>query len=102
MPDIGNCNYVLMLEKKYFLSLSWMIAELGKLKDSGLKIVAIKEALQQQSTVSDAAAYKKVYEILGAKQLKLPALLLATNKVCKTFFVEQNLEHLVLGLSKIK
>ena len=102
MPDAGDTKQFLMLERKYFLSLSWMIDELGKLKDSGLHIIALKEALQQTGGLKEEAAYKKVYQLLGAKQAKLPALLTKASAVAKTYFEEHNLEHLVVGIGKMK
>jgi len=102
MPDAADTKEFLMLEKKFFLSLSWLIAELGKLKDNGLHIIALKEALQQTGTLKEEAAYKKVYQLLGTKQEQLPALLSKAQGVCKVYFDEHNLEHLVLGTGKMK
>ena len=97
MPDAGDNEAFLLLEQNYFYSLSWMIAELGKLKDEGLRIVAIKEALQQTSSISDAEAFKKAYQLTGAKQLKLEEILVKADSISKTYFKEKNLEYLVLG-----
>jgi hypothetical protein len=97
LPDSGNCKYFLLLEQNYFYALSWIIADLGKLKDSGLRIIAIKEALQQAGKASDVDAYKKVYEFLGNKQPKLQQILRNAESVCKIYFAEHNLEHLVVG-----
>ncbi len=102
MPEAGNCNYFLLLDQNRFYALSWMIAELGKLKDSGLKVIAIKEALQQTGNISDADAYKKAYQILGNKQLKIQLLLNKAESICKTYFNEHNLEHLVIGTATSK
>jgi hypothetical protein len=102
MPEAGNCNYFLLLDQNRFYALSWMIAELGKLKDSGLKVIAIKEALQQTGNISDEDAYKKAYQILGNKQLKLQQLLNKAESICKTYFNEHNLEHLVIGTATSK
>jgi hypothetical protein len=102
MPEAGDCKYFLLLEQNYFYSLSWMIAELGKLKDSGLKVIAIKEALQQTASVSDEEAYKKAYQMLGNKQLKLQQILKSADAICKTYFNEHNLEHLVIGTAAAK
>ena len=102
MPDIGTAKYVLILEQNYFYTLSWMIAELGKIKDNGLHIVGIKEAMQQAATLTDEAALKKIYSMLGSKQAKLPELLAQAGSICKTYFKEQNLEHLLTGVSKVK
>jgi hypothetical protein len=102
MPDAGDCNYFLLLDKDYFLSLSWMISELGKFKDNGLQIVAMKEALLQTEGTTEAAALKQIYQVLGTKQLKLNSLLKNAELVCKTYFGEHNLEHLVVGTTRIK
>jgi hypothetical protein len=102
MPEAGDYKYFLLLEQNYFYALSWMIAELGKLKDSGLKVIAIKEALQQTALVSDEDAYTKAYQLLGSKQAKLPQLLKSAAAICKTYFTEHNLEHLVIGTAAAK
>lgn len=102
LPDAGNNKNFLLMDKNYFFALSWIIAELGKLKDSGLGIIAIKEALQQTGAVSDTAAYNKAYQLLGKKQIKLPQILTTAENVCKTYFTEHNLEHLVIGTAAVK
>ncbi len=102
IPDAGDSNYFLLLQQNYFYALSWMIAELGKIKDKGLHAVAVKEALQQTSNLDDAAAYEKTYQLTGAKQPKVEQLLADASAVCKAYFEEQNLEHLVVGVKKIK
>lgn len=99
LPDAGDNKNFLLLDKNYFYALSWTIAELGKLKDSGLGVIAIKEALQQTGTVSDTGAYNKAYQILGKKQVKVQQILDTAEKVCKTYFTEHNLEHLVVGVA---
>ena len=53
MPDAGSNTHFLLLNQNYFFALSWIIAALGQVKDSGLGIIAIKEALQQTASVSD-------------------------------------------------
>ena len=101
MPPVGENPYLLLLEKNYFYCLSWMIAKLGQLKDDGLRVIAIKEALQQTAPLSDAIAFKKAYSYLGKKQLTLEKILIEADKVAKEFFDEQNLEHLVMGVFKV-
>ena len=102
LPDAGSCKYFLLLSKDHFYALSWMIAELGKLKDSGLGIIAIKEALQQTGKVTDEAAYKKAYELLGQTQPTLEEILRKAEATCITYFNEHNLEHLVIGTAAAK
>jgi len=102
LPDAGSSKCFLLLNKQYFYALSWLIAELGKLKDSGLSVIAIKEALQQTKTLSDAAAYAKAYQYLGKAQPMLSKILKNADAICKTYFTEQNLEHLVIGTAATK
>ena len=101
MPDAGNNRHFLMLEKNYFYSLSWMIAELGKLKDSGLRLVAIKEALMETAGTREAAAYRKALSLAGKDQLSLKTILDKSSAICKTYFGENNLEHLVIGTAVV-
>jgi len=102
VPDAGDNRYFLLLEQNYFYALSWMIAELGRLKDNGLRVIIIKEALQSTSAVNDGVATKKAYKFIGNGQLTLRQLLDAADKVCKTYFAEKNLEELVIGTASIE
>ena len=102
MPAAANNKMVLLFEKNYFLALSFVISALGKIKDSGLHVIAVKEALQAAAAESDNVAYKKTYQLLGAKQKKLQLLLDNAEAIVKTYFKEQNLEHLVLGTRVLK
>ena len=102
MPPAADAKFFLLLEQNYFFALSWMIASLGKIKDEGLHIIAVKEALQQAKTMSDEEALKKTYQLLGGKQSRMPDLLIKAEGICKTYFKEQNLEHLVMGTGSVK
>ncbi len=102
MPEVGTATCFLMLEKKYFLSLSWMIADLGKLKDSGLNVIALKEALQQTSALKETACLNKAYQLLGNTKEKIPVLLNKATATCKLFIKEQNLENMLMGIKLAK
>lgn len=84
------------LNKNYFLALSWMIAELGSIKDDGLRIMALTEALTYGEAVSEKQALKKAYTILGPKYPTTEALLKKSATISKTFLKEGILEKLVL------
>ncbi len=101
MPDAGDNKYVLLFDKNYYYALSWIIAALGKIKDEGLHIVAVKEALLAADKLTEEMAYKKTYQLLGSKQKKLHVLLDEAEVICKTYFTEQNLEHLITGVTRI-
>ncbi len=100
MPETGNNQYLLLFEKDYFLALSWMISSLGKRKDSGLKIVAITEALQQAWGVDHNTALAKTYEILGPTHPGLSTILSDSSMVCAFYFKERSLEKLLTGIVK--
>ncbi|MEO6729743.1 MAG: hypothetical protein ABIN01_00905 [Ferruginibacter sp.] len=102
MPNAGTAKHILLLEQNYYYALSWMIQELGNLKDNGLHVLAVKEAIQQSSSMSEEDALKKSYQMLGRQQSRLPALLDQASEICKVYFKEQNLEHLVIGPTSVK
>lgn len=97
MPDAADNKHFLLLEQNYFYALSSMIAQLGILKDSGLRVIAIKEALQQFSLMGNAVALKKAYAYAGSGQLQLKQILDNADAICKTYFKEQDLQKLVIG-----
>ena len=97
MPDAADNENFLLMEQNYFYALSWMIAQLGKLKDSGLRLIAIREALQQLSSVSDVDALKKARSFIGGDQPDLQQILVNADGICKTYFKEQNLQKLIIG-----
>ena len=74
---------------------------MGKLKDTGLRIIAIKEALQNNASLNEADALKKAYQICGKKQLNLAAILADAEKICKIYFKENNLQRLIIGTSQV-
>ncbi len=120
MPDAGDQKYFLLLDESRFFALSWMISRLGILKDSGLKVEAIKEALLQTSPLlarssgntasktlqddnsTEKTALAKAYKLAGPKQTSLEQLLEEAGSLCKTFCKEKNLEQLVIGTAAIK
>ena len=79
MPDRAGNTCLLILVKDYYLALSWMISELGKLKDNGLRLMVLEEA--KNKSAADSATTKSV--------------LLAATSICNTFFADKNLDKLV-------
>lgn len=85
MPIVGTNRYVLTFNRDYFLALSWMIAELGKLKDEGLRFFVLNEAGAKSK--SDAA-----HEA---------AILSKASEITQTYFAEQNLEKMIVGVVRV-
>lgn len=101
MPEAGNNTTFLMLEKNYFISLSWIISKLGKLKDNGLRILVVEEAIRQIKGTGKPESLALAYMILGEKQDNMQAILLEASTVCNTWFKEGNLDKLLSSIVKI-
>ncbi|MHC1703918.1 MAG: hypothetical protein AB9846_08420 [Tenuifilaceae bacterium] len=95
LPAAGNNNSLLLLNKTYFLALSWMIAKLGDLKDEGLLLTGLCEAIKLHSGCSEREALEKAYNLLGSKQRKMEEILDEAEEITKIFFKEKNLLHLI-------
>lgn len=102
MPASGINETVLYFEQQYFLSLSWMIAKLGSIKDDGLCLMAVAEALQQTESLSHKEAMNRACDIFGGNR-QLPAdILQEASAICTTFFKEKILEKLIPGNAEEK
>jgi hypothetical protein len=102
MPDAAAQTSFLIFNQARFYALSWMIAELGKLKDNGLRVEVIKEAIMQTSKTTDTAALAKAYKLAGAGQITIEQVLTTANSMTKTYCKEQNLESLIESIATTK
>lgn len=102
MPDAGGQKHFLLFDQNRFYALSWMIAELGNLKDSGLKVEVIKEALLQTSKTNEKDALALAYKLAGTGYKTLEQILEASEKITKIFCKEKNLENLITGIAATK
>lgn len=102
MPDAADQKYFLLFEQNRFYALSWVIAELGNLKDNGLKVEVIKEALLQTSKITEKDALAKAYKLAGPGQKTIAQVLAAAGKLSKTFCKEKNLELMITGMAEVK
>ncbi|RYD72134.1 MAG: hypothetical protein EOP53_22450 [Sphingobacteriales bacterium] len=100
MPDADDNNWFLLLEKNYFYALSWMINELGIIKDEGLQYFAVAEALQQTAGFSKEDALVKSFEVFGVQKATYDQLLEKASTIVQKFMEQQCLENLVLGLAR--
>jgi len=92
LPEPVGCRYVLLLEKNYFLALSWLIAELGKLKDAGLGIIVLEEASKHNRDDADS---ERLQSLSAAGKPSLQDYMTKASEITKAFFEEKNLEKLV-------
>ena len=101
MPDAAGHNHFLLLDKNRFYALSWMIAELGKLKDNGLRLEVTLEALLQASPVKEKEALAKAKQYGGPGQLTIQQVLDRSEALFKTYCREKNLEALIAGSASV-
>jgi hypothetical protein len=96
MPDGSGLQYHIHLSQNYFYSLSWFIAELGKLKDTGLRILVVTEALMHINKINRKQAEIDALKMLGDGQLPLEVILVKAKKLSETFFSEKIIDHLLV------
>jgi hypothetical protein len=106
LPDAGDQKLFLLFDKNRFYALSWLIAELGNLKDTGLKTEVIKEALLQTSPKGLSTKEKDImamaYKLAGPRTKTIQQILDAAEKIIKIYCKEKNLESLILGTAAVK
>jgi hypothetical protein len=94
IPLKGNLKSIVLLNKNAYYSLSWLILELGKLKDQGLTQHGLAAAFgnvhlgKELEAAKITAGYAKNY--LPDEQIVLQA-----NKIVDTYFKEKMLEDLL-------
>lgn len=94
MPAGDALNHHIFLNRNYFYALSWMIDRLGKLKDSGLEQLLIKEALEKVFKVS-AHADELAFAFCSETQMTINEILQACKKIADDFFGEKTLSNLI-------
>lgn len=94
LPDGSGLQSHILLNNNYFYALSWLIAELGKLKDSGLKILLLEESIDKvYKTKGDVR--ELAHSISGEDQPTLDQILSQSQKIATTFFEENILQNLI-------
>jgi hypothetical protein len=94
LPDGSGLQSHILLNNNYFYALSWLIAELGKLKDSGLKIILLEESIDKvYKTKGDVR--ELAHSISGEDQPTLDQILSQSQKIATTFFEENILQNLI-------
>lgn len=94
-PTIFTVDKPILLDRNAFYALSYTIAELGKLKDEGLKIEALIEGFQNIHFMKMEEAETAALKILGKKQKTMQQILDEAEEISKSFFAEGNPEKLL-------
>jgi len=86
----------LLLSKYGFFALSWMIEQLGILKDRGLGLLALSEAIKETEGIkSEKDAILQAKKYLGNKAPSIDDVLKEANKITKQFFSDRILKNLL-------
>ena len=102
MPDPKENSSVLLLERNYFYALSWLISKLGDIKDIGLKLFALTEAVQVTENVAATTADKIARNLLHVKDDFLEKLLSEASEVTQEYFAKGCLTKLVVGVDSLR
>ncbi len=74
-----------------FLALSWIINELGKLKDDGLKTQALTKALMKSEKLDEQEATEKAISMLGVKKDNEQLILIEASDIVYKFIVKDKI-----------
>lgn len=85
----------LRLDQNSFYALSWMISELGQLKDEGLLHEALHHALMMTIGKKDREAEKRTNELLRGRETG--EILQLAQLIVKDYFEGKSLRNLVIG-----
>ncbi|MDE3184635.1 MAG: hypothetical protein KGM16_14545 [Bacteroidota bacterium] len=97
MPDGSGLGNHILLNQNYYFGLSWMIARLGKLKDSGLKVELLEESISKVYKAKENVS-QLAYSICDENQPTILQILEEAQSIAKTFFDEDILEHIVVSV----
>jgi hypothetical protein len=86
----------IFLNKNHYLALSWTIAELGKLKDAGLQIEILIEAIIKTEKLTEHEAESKAHDLIGKPDLSIETVKMKAQEIAKAFFDEGNLERILI------
>jgi hypothetical protein len=83
LPEKPKKVAIIQYDTNSFYALSWLIDELGKLKDSGLKVHALTNALYVSEKITEEAAREKAISLLGFKKTVEADILKQASKIIK-------------------
>ncbi|MEP7323562.1 MAG: hypothetical protein ABI761_16680 [Saprospiraceae bacterium] len=95
LPEMPLLKEYILLDKNVFLSLSWIISSLGKLKDQGLRIHILEEVFKK-IRLGNSGKPDKAMTILGTDYPTIQTILAQASEICNVYFKEKNLDALVL------
>lgn len=98
LPVKPKNTAVIEFDADSFYALSWLIEELGKLKDDGLKLHELRDAIYISEKVTEDQAKEKAISVLGFKKTIEADILKQASEIIKTAISKDKiLDKLVIG-----
>ena len=82
---------IIELDKNSFLALSWILKELGTIKDLGLKLQYLRDAIFISENISEIKANEKALQILNLEMTASGNLLKKASEIVEVFLVKDKI-----------
>jgi len=101
MPDVGSLESIILLEQNNFYTLSSWISKLGELKDKGLSILVLAEAIEKTENLSKEHSLKVACNLLGYEDNFIQNILTEASDFNSQMVDEDVLTDLVIGYCQV-
>ena len=95
LPQVEGMKHVLHMNTHAYYAMSWLIAELGELKDQGLRLLALSEWLREHKKLSASQAEQASVMIIGKDQLGVDKLLAKAQEIVNQIRADKVLKQLL-------
>ena len=95
LPQVEGMKHVLHMNTHAYYAMSWLIAELGELKDQGLRLLALSEWLREHKKLSTSQAEQAAVMIIGKDQLGVDKLLAKAQEIVNQIRADKVLKQLL-------
>lgn len=95
LPQVEGMKHVLHMNTHAYYAMSWLIAELGELKDQGLRLLALSEWLREHKKLSASQAEQAAVMIIGKDQLGVDKLLAKAQEIVNQIRADKVLKQLL-------
>lgn len=96
LPPKPKNTAIMEYDSDSFFALSWVIKELGILKDNGLKIEALSNAIQKAEKTDEQHATEKAIGLLGVKKDAIQVILKQASDIIYNFIVKDKITDTIL------
>ena len=102
LPTKPENKAIMEYDSDSFFALSWVIKELGTLKDDGLRIEALTNAIQEVEKLDEKHAIEKAIGLLGVKKDAMSVILKQASDIMYNFIVKDKILDTLLIKKAIK